>query len=596
MADPDDAVRAAAYFLMYPPTWVHRHVETYALEGISSARRTLTVDLVLPHDKRAMITAKGSPAQFCVPLVRMNKTEPVPFIELRDEQGGLVPLRTRAQNADTTMKALEHAIRLGAGLGKAPLPIGLHEVLEMLVYLERPRSDAGAVWAVEALAELPFAQPGVKARIEQVITHLILNSMVWVALRGAPGEHRVLSLAMSIGLDRPRLLARKPLPTTVDLSGLTIPWFEDGRISPKASLQAARAELTARMGWDSVDIKIRDARIQDPRSYHLQIAPERGLVVDRIEFDPDRETHHMSSIAPIVNQGHFYISDPALTLQRTIPIAVSIRVSRRGFLNVSALAGVLITALLWWYHADANLIDDKDDAATIAAAALLIVPPFLVVMSSQSEHELVTKLLSGVRIAVVACMVVAALAAAAIGGVRPTDDLATTMAIYASISSLGCAVIVIAWIGSFKTVRRVADAARCAWCGPADRRPWSWRLITLALVVLGAVAWHLDRTDAAADHPVWAAGVGALSLAILVSGLWPHREHVPAGVRMLAVLGAAAGAAWCAATVWPDALGGADTRQIAYISAFGLAAWALFTGLAVVLSPVRPRAPAGAAA
>lgn len=583
---------AAAYFLMHPPEWVHRHVETYTLEGLSSARRRLTVDLVLPTDPRAMVSRNGSTAEYLVPLARMNKVEPVPFIDLRDEQGAVVPLRTRAANAATTYAALERAIQVGTN-HEGQLPQGLTQALQMLVYLPRPRSDVGARWASEVLADkLTFRDPTVLSRVEQIITHLVLNSIAWVVVRGTPGEHRVLKLAVSTDLGRPRLPARKTAMQKLHYPTVTIDWPVDGPIDIKETLQNLRAWLAARVGWDSVDITIRDPTIQDPRSYHLQIAPEAGLEVDRIEFAPDRETHQTPAREPFVSQGHFYLSDPGQSLQRAIPISVSIRVTRRGFLNVCAVAAALITALLWAYRVEVGAIDHGGDEATIAAAVLLIVPPFLVLMSNRSENPLISTLLSGLRIAAVTCMFVAALAAAAIAGVRPAE-LDRSLTIYAVVASVGCAVILVAWLGSFRFVRRLADNARCSWCGRGDRRRWSWRIITGLLLALAAGMLVLDVTGVAADYSELSiALVGAMSVGTLVSGWLPDQRHVPTGVWVLAVLGALAGATWCAATLWPAELDGEDTMRVAEIVALALAAWAAVTGFAALLAPVVPRAPA----
>ena len=54
-----------------------------------------------------------------------------------------------------------------------------------------------------------------------MITHVIINSIIWLPLRGAPGSRRVLKLGATMTLDRP------PLPVRVRRPGK--PFVRRGR-------------------------------------------------------------------------------------------------------------------------------------------------------------------------------------------------------------------------------------------------------------------------------------------------------------------------------------------------------------------------------
>jgi hypothetical protein len=598
---PKPEAEAAAYFFMHAPTWVNRHVETYSFIGLRAARRRLTIDLILP-DADLAIDRDGDQLVYFLPLARMSKSVPLPFIDLHDEQGAAVPLRTRSENAKTSFEALEFAIR------QAAEPAGLHEttpyMIDMLVYGQRPDSDTAASWLLHELDRLKITDSQLRKRLEQIVTHLILNSVLWVVVRGIPGEHRVFKLAADIEFDSKRFPARKNADIPTNDRGIPKPPIETRRVSITETLQIVRAWLASRAGWDAVDITIRDPAIQDPRSYHLQIVPGHGLRVERIVFQPDVEEER-PALKPVVKRGHLYLRDPNLSINRTVPISVAVRVARRGFLNLSLVTVSLITALLWCYQASGKFILVAADHGTLAGTTLLIVPPFLVLMAGRSDDSaLIAALLSGVRSAAIVCMVCAAASAAAIADIRPTHTLSSSLIGYATVSSIATSVIAIAWISTFLRVRQAAHVARCWWCGESDRRRWSFVIVSILTAAWAIVAWRAQ--NAVARHPAPAVG-GVVALAAMtvvssfwpqgsakgwprrVSTHWPKGKQTPIGAQILGVISGAAAAVWATAVlierhVHPPHEIAANSSLLV---ASGIVALGLATAFALQLAPIQ---------
>lgn len=587
--------QSGGYYFQNDPSWVVRHVETLEMQGLRSAERRLTIDLALPLEPGAIVATEGELRLYCVPIARLSKERPTGFIDLRDEAGRALPLLTLQENARISSLALQSAVRGAIGLSStSPLPEQATLAADGLPVARRPVADYWAVIFNAAVADLAGEHgAAVPERLGQVVTQLVENSYLWTVISGRPGDRRILKLRYSIELDRPNIPVRADMlvPFTDLALEVSVP---EGRILWGRTLAVSRALAAAMLGWDSIDLTLPDPVMQDPRTYHLQVDPPHGLRVDRIELDPGVGDPMIAQDTIYVRKGHFYLM-PA-RVERAVPLSISMRVVRRGFLNLSMLTATIICGALWAYHSSVKEITSSLDHGTSAAAVLLVTPALLVLFATRpSEHPLASMLLSGLRSVMFLCGLIAGAAAAAIAGVKPTHSLATSLLLYAILASICAAVIAIAYLDSWPRVRQIAERARQWWCSAPCGRPRAFFAIaaTAAVLLALAVAAHAHWLRAY-PHPTRVAilalliGVVAGYQCVRRVGRSPEERVVPHGVRLLALATVLVALA-SADPGGPHAV--ALDRQsmwfIARLAAFAIVAWGLFTWFALWLAPIR---------
>jgi hypothetical protein len=464
----------AWYFRHAPTEWVARHVETLEILGGRSARRRLTVDIVLPRSPRAWVERRGDDATYCVPFARLSKQLPTSFIDVRDEAGATMSLLTREENARISRRAL--AVATQRLLGSAPVDAALGFALDVVVDEEGIPAEIGAAVYERAATFRNQLRAGPAAeRLRTIVSQLQANSIVWLLLRGRPGERRVIKLSYRIPLETPVVPARRAEEIMIEQLG--IPITEEGRIAPIETARNLVARFTASAGWDAIDIKVNDPVIQDPRSYHFQIRAPGGLRVEEIR---PLEWPEGSDLELYFEPLHVYMRGASGT--RAMPLLLRLRVHRRGLVNLSLLASAAITSMLWFVQARQEQLTSIGESgnAEVIASVLVLVPAALVIFATRpGENPLAASLLAGVRAFVVLAGLAAAAAAAAVGDVRMTKSLSASLIIYASIATACTLAIAIAWAGTSSFVReRVAQTRRWWW---GDARYENWRLLVAAI-------------------------------------------------------------------------------------------------------------------
>jgi hypothetical protein len=588
---------AGGYYFVNEPLWVVRHVETLEMRGVPGyGRRRLTVDLALPEERAAAVHRDGDDSLYCIPIARLSKEAPVAFIDLLDEAGHSIPLLTRDENARISSLALQAAVRRVCGMSDdEDLPEQVTLGVEALD-LPRPIPDYFAVIFREATTDLASERSKeVPDRLFRVTNQLVENSYLWTALKGRPGDRRVIKISYTIEIRLPSFPARRAKLITPTLAGVELPTTAlDGGIDVTQSVRSLRARLAARIGWDSIDLLVPDPVVQDPTSYHLQVSAPAGLLVDRIEFSPSVGDPQIDPKSFYVQGEHLYL--PWARLDRAVPLSISMRVERAGFLNLSMLSAAIICATLWLYQASSHAIENSGDKGTSAAAVLLVIPALLVLFATRpsDEHPLASVLLSGIRVAMLLIGLTTAAAAAAIAGVRPAGSLASSMIVYAVVESSLAGVVGIAWIGSWTPLRRMAERVRRWWCSAPAGSPGQFikPAATAAAVFAIDFAAHA-RLLRAHRHPTRTAAVLLFFALIGLYGAVRHLRRgdqprrVPNGVRVLAAASVAVALA-SAEPGGPHAL--AVNRdgiwQACRWIALGLTMWALFSWIALWLAPV----------
>jgi hypothetical protein len=97
---------AGAFYFLREEAWIARHVESLEVVSDSYARRRVTIDLDLPRDPAAAVGEEEDGTLFCVPRTYLAKSPPSSYFDVRDQDGAVVPLMTREENAEISFTAL----------------------------------------------------------------------------------------------------------------------------------------------------------------------------------------------------------------------------------------------------------------------------------------------------------------------------------------------------------------------------------------------------------------------------------------------------------------------------------------------------------
>lgn len=564
-----------AWLVDYPDE-IARHVEVLAIRSPSSCQRRLTIDVVLPRQgvRRSAWT---------LPITRLGKKNATSFIDLRDEAGRVVSLPTRTELGAMTCAALRPAIRRLARNKEERET--LDAALATLVFSEPDHATLGLSIILSAFKRSNLAMSD---RLEETLFQLVDNSIVWLRLVGRPGTRRVIKLAYDIKLEPPVVPARRPMVRQMRLVVYDLlVKAPEGRIDVLATLRHARARFTGRMGWDAIDIFLDGPVLQDPRSYHLEIAAQAGMQITELLLDND-----VPEDPAQISDGnrHLYVRFPRP--RASDQVRIKIRAERRGFLNASIGSSIALTALLWLFATHISQVGAE--AALAPGAAVLVIAPALmaVFVSRPTESELVAAALTGVRTALGTCAVSSLYAAAALAGARPAA-LQPLLLGCASVATLASVSIGIAWLGTSHIVRKHCNRIRSRWCGlPEGRRSGALLLCTCACSVLGAWAalTFLNVFELQA-HPYLDALL-LLGVVLPGAGIWAPRRSgtVPTGVSVTCI------AALLFALVLLIVALAHDWRQplpfsnslLVLVLAGGLATISFVTALGAELAPIDP--------
>lgn len=554
-----------AYFLTGRPDWIRRHVETVALRTENAARRRLTIDVVLPPAPEASHPWRDGARLFYLPLTTLAKRPARTNLDLCDESGQSLPVLNRRENATITSVALRRAVeRLVGGQVSPELNRSLRELART------PSADAEIAMAY-AITILQHEWPAVidsraYEAFQELLIHLSANWVLWTGAVGVPRERRVFKLGYDIALPQPRIPRQRPhseLITVITRTGESEYEREDpGDRNERGNLRRFANRVTNPLGLTSFDVIVERPYIRAAASYHLQVRAPDGVEARRVRLfarlrDPDGR-----EIAPVAvakgDTAHMYFS--GLRVDTPGDASISFRVEARGLLSYSVVTTALITAMLLLY---ARYADELEAQPEVPGAALLIVPALLVSFGLRpGEHPVVARLLSGVRIVVLASGTLAVAAALALVGVRAgnadTDD---TLRHLGEISAALTSLLVVSWVLALERVEDLRRLARRAWAS------YRYYRVTAAILPVASVAlMYVSPKDSGLPgfgEIATLAALGALSAFSAWTALFADETSNPARSRHLAyVLAANALAlAWAAIEFsgllrrpfdWPD--------------------------------------------
>jgi hypothetical protein len=338
--------------------WVHRRVEQISFPDDESVERRVSVDFTLPATY-----AGASLDRWYVPLGLLDKRILLVDFDLRDEEGGALPLTASSE-----------AHRIGAAMLVAAASA---------ILADKQRSLSSELAA--DLQRIPTCK----------------HDEAKEAVRSALTPRR--------GGDDRSFLARDPLiaPLARDLSESFLV------LSPLSTPDARRVfkfsylqfwvdgerrwgvKLANALGWTALRFKIYTPGAAMARSYHCEItAPER-LEITHGELVELRDGGEPKTAQASASRGriHFWLDD--VRSSSTSVLKAHLRARRRGLPGMAAILSLGISLLL---TTGVIFLEPLLKSKDIGPALLVAIPALLAAyLSAPGEHRLASKLLVGIR-------------------------------------------------------------------------------------------------------------------------------------------------------------------------------------------------------
>jgi hypothetical protein len=451
---------AVAQLLCYGQDWVSRRTETFTFTSATTVQRKMGVDFALPRDDdsagtldpRALRIVVRYPGPTYVPLTTLRKGPLTAFDLVDEDQRSLSLLTTEANGRITgeALVALAFGVRIKHQL--EPFPRSVIEALKGVAQL--PERDAGlllrcltegteAAWGeitsmpadeiedlrtrADALRRLEQNRPAVAENVRALMCEEPLRALarklardfaVLVPLEGDPYRRRVIKLAY-----------QEPIEHRTGYK--------------KARSRRSRA-LAERLCWRPKTLAFSRIAAGDGEGHHVELVAPEGMEIARASFSayvpagaavagspaaasagpPEREVVDALGSEPAqVHPADRHVlekpDNPArahMHLRKLPPQAIAtarlqLRASPSGMLNAATIVATLIVGVVWWGSYRTAHISQADAAAAILLAAPTLLAAYI---ARPGEHELVTMVLSGVRILIAVAGLVMFVAAASL--------------------------------------------------------------------------------------------------------------------------------------------------------------------------------------
>ncbi len=487
----DDGRRPAncGYYLRQKHDLIHRHVETIDLDLDDTAHWQLRIDFELPtHPESYWHPSEKDGDQdilegvFLFPIVYLEKSDVRTGFEVRQEDGTELTIPTRDECDSISAEAAVQAAEALLAELDSPRPVlqtdDLKDVFR-LIASEKPvdssmifdelrrqlRLDDRVQPPVEGegdpLARLAMAWQG--EGLADVLKMLVEHTLVWLPIRGRPGERRSIVLAQEKVLV-PRSFLRwvvadlkRPRRTRAGrwLATRTAPgrWWEErkekdsskptlelgekqyGRRAYRISFSALAEWIGRPLAWNPLELQIATVYTKRCRSYHFELTCPAGrtprdlrvAVTDEKADNPLRSEPNEPMTEPSSEPtGRTTLTSrrarhdrPGSDFKSDVWFRVSVGIGDREFPALWLFAGMVTATMLWVFAG--NNPELQSSQAEIGAAILLGVPVLIAGLAFGSSEVPVARLLSGARTLLLIAGLSAVFAAAVVGGARPFE-------------------------------------------------------------------------------------------------------------------------------------------------------------------------------
>lgn len=543
----------ASFYLGSRHRLIHRHTESMEIKPDQTARWTLTVDFELPRSPDARCGEHNDEALFLFPLLFLRKSQGRTGFEAQDEHRSVVPLLNRKDSDRISARAAaRRAMKLidEARAEQPDLPVLPQDSLEFVF-------ERICRWpAYSASVILNQLLRGLDDRIVEIwdddevglvedLELLVDHSLVWVPLKGLPGERRVIEVAHDTELTR-RPLFRWHFGE-VKLPSRLRPWrrwqrakqMEDprqvldtglakyGRTARRASLSVLGERLALPLGWMPFEFDFFTIYTRRCDSYHFEMNCPSGLKPRGVRVALDREVgkEDVAEISGKTTLGsraaHLYL--PAGRDVGDIVLRATLGIGSDAFPILWVLMGTITTMMLWSLVAldPGWLIGDSESHNEIAAGVLLIVPALLGALIVGSDERAESRLLSGARLLLLVTGLCCAGATAVLTDIEPfSTKPQATWAICAAIATAATIPLVTSWLLSLDAVWRGRETLKTV------GRQWA------ALAVLGGLAAGLAYLlPRAGGDTIFRAGLASCLLLLSVMLILLASNRLPVALE-----------------------------------------------------------------
>jgi hypothetical protein len=356
-ADRTRVGRRVAFLLVTMPRWVARRVESISFHDDETVRRRVSIDLAVPR-VASLRPRLGRRAEL-VPLAYVLKARLRNF-DLRDERGAAVPALTRTENGEVAVAVLEYWANLVLGRQVEDDVMG---DIEALAYVGEDEPPV----MLEHLFRRDGPSPATRYLLAQDATFVGLASrlsrsfILITPLDSATPSRRVFKFAYDEMLDL-------------------------GQRTPSRRLAES-------MSWRATRINLPVPGVLAAASYHLDVAAPAELVISRARLVTESGTALDEDPEP-TRRAHL-----AIQLQPA-EAAASIEISapRDGIIRASLLTALLTSVVLTGGAFRLSALESvREGVATVLVSVPALIAAYL---ARPGEHALASRLLFGVRIAV----------------------------------------------------------------------------------------------------------------------------------------------------------------------------------------------------
>lgn len=452
----DQSQVSCGYYLRQRHGLIHRHTETVALNPEHDARWALQVDFELPSDRNAFWVDEYGEKIFLFPLAFLKKSDPRTGFTVRDESGAMVPVPVRPECDQISGLAVAEASEsLHASINPAP-SVSVEELkgfIELMtagkpfpasMLLRKILRQVGLEGAGKVSAEnKALGEAWEEHGLLEVLHMLVDHSLLWVPLRGEPGERRSLVLSQEITMVRrvflrwifgdmrvPKLPWLHPMKTWRALkpgprSFLKIGKHKYGRRTFRVSFSTLGERIGQPLGWMPFEYEFPTVYTKRCRSYHFELTcppgrsprdlrPVSGTPLAepsnyREGDDGKGRTVLTTKIARHDRPGNRFPSD--------IWFRVTVGVGDGAFPVLWFLTGAITATMLWLLSGYAPDVANAD--RQIAAGILLVIPALVAGLAISDNTIPVTRLIGGARILLLVTGLSAVLATAVLIGAEP---------------------------------------------------------------------------------------------------------------------------------------------------------------------------------
>lgn len=482
----EEQALAGGFYLGHDHNLIHRHLEQIDIAPNHTARWQLTIDMELPSDPSAHCGVHNDECLFLFPLVFLKKAEGRTRFSIRDESGVELARPVR-KTCDwiTAMAATAAAARIEGKLGEELRskgdeiePLGEEALDYALRCVASFRPYDASVILNEILHRLRLRDGRVAERWQAAgltpdLKMLVEHWLLWVPLRGLPGEQRRLFVGQDVEL-LPRPFFRWRVGPIDDAEKRKRDLVFDtgaqkyGKTGWRVDFSVLGERLALPLAWMPIDFDFPTIYTRRCSSYHFELICPNGLSPRGIKIargpEQDEEggevekggaldaTETMGSRAGVAYlPGGRDVGD--ITVRATIGIG-------KGAFPVLWLLMGAVTATMLWYLVAAELTTDlitkpnSNSKNEIAAGILLVVPALLGAIAVGFEGS-ITRLIAGARNLLIATGLASGLAATVLIGREPLNLSALTQwTLCASVATAATVPLVSSWLLSLPLVRR----------------------------------------------------------------------------------------------------------------------------------------------